>query len=38
MKRADVWLISIVLIAALAFLVPRWFSDNDDKGVLVKIS
>lgn len=32
MKRADVWLISIVLIAALAFLVPRWFSDDDDKG------
>lgn len=32
MKRADVWLISIVLIAALAFLAPRWFSDNDDKG------
>jgi hypothetical protein len=32
MKRADVWLISIVLVAALAFLVPRWFSGNDDKG------
>jgi hypothetical protein len=30
MKRADVLLISIVLIAALAFLVPRWL--GDDKG------
>lgn len=30
MKRADVLLVSIVLIAALAFLAPRWFSD--DKG------
>ncbi|GGF93576.1 hypothetical protein GCM10010912_43180 [Paenibacillus albidus] len=32
MKRADVLLISIVLVAALAFLAPRWFSGNDDKG------
>lgn len=30
MKRADVLLISIVLIAALAFLVPRWV--GGDKG------
>lgn len=30
MKRADVLLVSIVLIAALAFLAPRWFSE--DKG------
>ena len=32
MKRADVLLISIVLIAALAFLVPRWLSNDADKG------
>ncbi|MFE4712956.1 MULTISPECIES: NusG domain II-containing protein [unclassified Paenibacillus] len=32
MKRADVWLISIVLVAALAFLVPRWFSNDESKG------
>lgn len=30
MKRADVLLISIVLIVALAFVVPRWLSN--DKG------
>ena len=32
MKRADVLLVSIVLIAALAFLVPRWFSSEDKGG------
>ncbi len=32
MKRADVLLISIVLVAALAFLLPKWFSDNEDQG------
>lgn len=31
MKRADVLLISIVLIAALAFIVPRWLSNDTDK-------
>jgi len=31
MKRGDVLLISIVLVAALAFLAPRWFSGNNDK-------
>jgi hypothetical protein len=30
MKRGDVLLISIVLVAALAFLAPRWFSGNKD--------
>ena len=32
MKRGDVLLISIVLVAALAFLAPRWFSSNDKGG------
>lgn len=31
MKRGDVLLISIVLVAALAFLAPRWFFGNNDK-------
>ncbi|WP_379127968.1 NusG domain II-containing protein [Paenibacillus sp. sgz500958] len=31
MKRGDVLLISIVLVAALAFLAPKWFSGNNDK-------
>ncbi|MBW4084208.1 NusG domain II-containing protein [Paenibacillus sp. S150] len=31
MKRADVLLISIVLIAALAFIVPRWLTNDTDK-------
>ncbi|MCL6603363.1 MAG: NusG domain II-containing protein [Paenibacillus sp.] len=32
MKRGDVLLISIVLVAALAFLAPRWFSGNNKGG------
>ncbi|KGE19579.1 NusG domain II-containing protein [Paenibacillus wynnii] len=32
MKRGDVLLISIVLVAALAFMAPRWFSSNDKGG------
>ncbi|MDT3428315.1 hypothetical protein J2Z22_003907 [Paenibacillus forsythiae] len=32
MKRADMLLISVILIAALAFLAPRYFSGNDAKG------
>ncbi|QWU16659.1 hypothetical protein SAMN04487895_12348 [Paenibacillus sophorae] len=32
MKRADMLLIAVILIAALAFLVPRYLSGNEGKG------
>ncbi|KAA9001022.1 NusG domain II-containing protein [Paenibacillus spiritus] len=32
MKRADVWLIGLVVVVALALILPRWLSDHNDKG------